>query len=269
METREGGKHYIYRHSAGDDVRFRENTITFPDGSTGKGLFAERGFEKHEYISTWLGEPLDILSTRVTADLESARTRAAANTGAGTINDARNRGDATQINAELTGRGEIRALADIPKGTEICIPYGTEFWHNRGGTEEGEGRGEALEASWTQTVRDDAIELSSRIRRRKDGTGRVRIAYKYSEKGRDLYEAGHIAGSREYAVGADPFRWPEELRTRVMAERGAEGDDASAFPRARRAMVPEDSSICDDMLEWKETISREGRSLPISRSRQE
>ena len=129
---------------------------------------------------------------------------------------------------------------------------------SRGGTEGGEGRGEMLGAGWTQTIRDDAIELSKRIRRRKDGTGRVRIAYKYSDKGRDLYEAGHIVGSREYAVGADPFRWPEELRTRVMAGRGAEGDDASAFPRARRAMVPEDSSICDDMLEWKETILEKG-----------
>ena len=129
---------------------------------------------------------------------------------------------------------------------------------SKGATDEGEGRGEATEASWTQTVREDAIELSKRIRRRKDGTGRVRIAYKYSEKGRDLYEAGHIAGSREYAVGADPFRWPEELRTRVMAGRGAEGDDASAFPRARRAMVPEESNICDDMLEWKETILETG-----------
>ena len=115
-----------------------------------------------------------------------------------------------------------------------------------------------MEASWTQTVRDDAVELSKRVRRRKDGTGRVRIAYKYSDKGRDLYEAGHITGSREYAVGADPFRWPEELRNRVMAGRGAEGDDASAFPRARRAMVPEDSNICDDMLEWKETILETG-----------
>ena len=43
-----------------------------------------------------------------------------------------------------------------------------------------------------------------------------------------------------------------------MAGRGAEGDDASAFPRARRAMVPEDSKICDDMLEWKETILERG-----------
>ena len=94
----------------------------------------------------------------------------------------------------------------------------------------------------------------------------MRIAYKYSDKGRDLYEAGHIVGSREYAVGADPFRWPEELRTRVMAGRGAEGDDASAFPRARRAMVPEDGSICDDMLEWKERrrrkASRRGSRRP-------
>ena len=46
---------------------------------------------------------------------------------------------------------------------------------SRGATDEEGRRGGALEASWTQTVRDDAIELSRRIRRRKDGTGRVRI----------------------------------------------------------------------------------------------
>ena len=36
-ETRAGSKYFIYRHSAGDDIRFRENTVTFPDGSTGTG----------------------------------------------------------------------------------------------------------------------------------------------------------------------------------------------------------------------------------------
>ena len=131
-ETREGSKYFIYRHSAGDDIRFREDTVTFPDGSTGKGLFAERDFEKNEYISTWIGEPPSTPDTRATADLASGRTQAAANTGADTINDARNRGDAAQINAELTGKGAIRALGNIPKGTEICIPYGTEFWDNSG-----------------------------------------------------------------------------------------------------------------------------------------
>ena len=116
----------------------------------------------------------------------------------------------------------------------------------------------SVEASWTQTVRDDAIELSRRVRRRKDGTGRTWIAYRYSEKGRDLYEAGHITGSREYAVGADPFRWLEEYRNRVMAGGGAEGNNASAFPRTRKAMVSETTRICDDMLEWKETILEKG-----------
>ena len=37
-----------------------------------------------------------------------------------------------QINAELTGKGAIRAPTDIPKGTEICIAYVTEFWQNSG-----------------------------------------------------------------------------------------------------------------------------------------
>ena len=136
-ETRAGSKYFIYRHSAGDDIRFRENTVIFPDGSTGKGLFAERDFEKNEYISTWIGEPLCAPDTRVTADLASGRTQAAANTGADTINDTRNRGDATKINAELTGKGAIRALENIQKGVEICIAYGTDFWDNSGDIKSG------------------------------------------------------------------------------------------------------------------------------------
>ena len=131
-ETREGSKYFIYRHSAGDDIRFRENAVTFPDGSTGRGLFAERDSGKNEYISTWVGEPLGTPGTRVTADLASGRTQAAANTGADTANDARNRGDTAKVNAELTGKGAIRALENIPKGAETCIAYGTEFWHNSG-----------------------------------------------------------------------------------------------------------------------------------------
>ena len=116
-------------------------------------------------------------------------------------------------------------------------------------------RGE--EDGWTKTVTEDAIELNRRVVRKGDGTGKVRLAYKYSEKGRDLFEAGHITGSREYATGADPFRWPEAIRAKVLAGRGAEGDDASAFPRARKAMVPEGRELCDTMIQWKTHIMKE------------
>ena len=113
------------------------------------------------------------------------------------------------------------------------------------------------EDGWTKTVIEDAIELNRRVVKNGDGTGKVRLAYRYSEKGRDLFEAGHITGSREYATGADPFRWPEAIRAKVLAGRGAEGDDASAFPRARRAMVPEGRELCDKMIQWKTHIMRE------------
>jgi hypothetical protein len=131
-----------------------------------------------------------------------------------------------------------------------------ETAQRRGERDEGSERTEGEGHGWSQTVLDDAVELCHRVVRNTDGTGRIRLAYHYSQKGRDLFEAGHITGSREYATGADPFRWPEDLRIRVLAGRGAEGDDASAFPRARRAMVPTGRELCDTMLEWKEEIMR-------------
>ena len=63
--------------------------------------------------------------------------------------------------------------------------------HGEGRRRESEGEeGEEKEVSRTQTVGDDATELSKRIRRRKDGTGSRKSkdsTDKHSEKGRDLY----------------------------------------------------------------------------------
>ena len=128
------------------------------------------------------------------------------------------------------------------------------------GKESGEGEEEERNAreSWSTTVQEDAIELSQRVVREANGVGRIRLAYHYSEKGRDLFEAGHITGSREYVTGADPFRWPEYLKSRVLGGRGAEGDDASAFPKARRAMIPGGKGVSERMLKWKPEIMRIG-----------
>ena len=66
---------------------------------------------------------------------------------------------------------------------------------------------------------------------------RLRVQYRHSAMGRALLEAGHVTGSREYAVGIDPFTWPRELRGAAYAGRGAELDDKAAYPRAMAALT--------------------------------
>ena len=84
-----------------------------------------------------------------------------------------------------------------------------------------------------------AVELLLRgATRVREGVARVRLRYHHSHLGRDLYEAGHISGSRVYARGQDPFKWPREMRAAAFHQMGAEYDDAGAYPRARAAMVP-------------------------------
>ena len=70
-----------------------------------------------------------------------------------------------------------------------------------------------------------------------DGVARVRLRYGYSQLGRALAEAGHVRGSREYAVGPDPFKWPTELRDAAFAGMGAEMDDKAAYPRIIAAVT--------------------------------
>ena len=56
---------------------------------------------------------------------------------------------------------------------------------------------------------DEAVEaVLARAKQVSDGVARVRLRYGYSTLGRALAEAGHVTGSREYAIGADPFKWP-------------------------------------------------------------
>ena len=104
---------------------------------------------------------------------------------------------------------------------------------------------------YSQSVRDDAVELLQRGVRMEGGKMRVRLAYLLSEVGRDLLEAGHQTGSREYSTQADPFRWPRELRASVFAGMGLEADDSSAYTRARMAMVPAGREVCRLQLEHK------------------
>ena len=58
--------------------------------------------------------------------------------------------------------------------------------------------------------------------------------YTFSELGRDLYEAGHVAGSREYAVGDEPFKWSCDERAMAYHGLGHECDDSAAWRQVQR-----------------------------------
>ena len=62
-------------------------------------------------------------------------------------------------------------------------------------------------------------------------------AYSFSPQGRDLYEAGHVTGCREVAVGQDPFKWDKSSRRLAFLGVGVEADDKACYPRARMAMM--------------------------------
>ena len=89
-----------------------------------------------------------------------------------------------------------------------------------------------------------------------DGSIRVLRTYTFSELGRDLYEAGHVAGSREYAVGGEPFKWSCDERAMAYHGLGHECDDSAAYPRARMAMTAAGRDISATFLQHRKHIMR-------------
>ena len=92
--------------------------------------------------------------------------------------------------------------------------------------------------SYGATLRDLARALATRAR-----TGSVDIRYHHSRLGAQLYLAGLVDGSREYAVkedrGLDPFAtMPKALRAIAMRKSGADFDDNASFARCGLAILP-------------------------------
>ena len=87
------------------------------------------------------------------------------------------------------------------------------------------------------------------------GVARLRIDYVYSPLGRAFVEAGHCTGSREYALGVDPFKgWSKHLRGAAYHDMGWEFDDEAAYPRAKMAMVPQGKEVTEVFLTHREEI---------------
>ena len=83
----------------------------------------------------------------------------------------------------------------------------------------------------------------------------VNIKYKFSAVGERLWEAGHVLGSREYAIGFDPFKnWGRTLRHIALNRFGYDFDDAAAYPTASLFMIEEGREICELFLKHKELI---------------
>ena len=56
-------------------------------------------------------------------------------------------------------------------------------------------------------------------------------------KGVAMREAGHIRGSRVYAVGPDPFACSRRVRAAALARFGLDFDDEASFPRAGAHLI--------------------------------
>ena len=132
-ETREnlGWKYISYKYDTHTEQRFHTAEVVFPDGTEGVGLFADREFQKGEYITAWMGTPVSE-NSQTTARLEGGLMEAHPRGGASYINDTRQRIPRINPNAELTRHGNIKAAREIKNGEEICIEYGEKFWAGTG-----------------------------------------------------------------------------------------------------------------------------------------
>ena len=102
-----------------------------------------------------------------------------------------------------------------------------------------------------------------------DGYIRVLRTYTFSELGRDLYEAGHVAGSREYAVGDEPFKWSCDERAMAYHGLGHECDDSAAYPRARMAMTAAGRDISATFLLHRKHIMRAAGAYLFAEEKEE
>ena len=88
----------------------------------------------------------------------------------------------------------------------------------------------------------------------RDGRPMLRIEYRMCEKGRDLFEAGHVTGAREYAIGVDPFKWRKQVRHMIMRGHAVEYDDSAAFVRIRMKLVEAGREICEKFIDNRECV---------------
>ena len=115
--------------------------------------------------------------------------------------------------------------------------------------------GKLTEGQVRQAAVRQVQAVLAKAKRHGPGRARLRVEYKYSQVGRALVEAGHVTGSRVYAIGVDPFKgWDKGLRGAAMHDMGWECDDEAAYVAARVAMVPGGREVTERFVEHREEI---------------
>jgi hypothetical protein len=140
---------------------------------------------------------------------------------------------------------ELDCPVDVDRLEALVTAAGDTTWGSRAG-------GSAHKA---RTYKDTIEALLRHVVTHPDtGAHTLRIKYTYSTLGRDLFEAGHVTCSREYADGEDPFKWPRRLRDAAIGHLSVTYDDNAAFPRAKMAMVPEHSRMGTHFLRHRPQV---------------
>ena len=125
------------------------------------------------------------------------------------------------------------------------------------GEQPGRRRGVAVKSvAEILTQLEQAVQQTEEGEPKLDAEGRweLRVAYKHCERGRDLIEAGHITGAREYAIGIDPFKWSKPVRACALEGVGVGMDDNAAYMRIRMALVDTGREICEKFLRNRECV---------------
>ena len=135
---------------------------------------------------------------------------------------------------------------------EIAGKKGKEGMAHKGGEQQKGGL--TVEEAVQRLAGSLERDVDGEIWKGEDGRPRLRIEYRMCEKGRDLFEAGHITGAREYAIGLDPFKWRKEMRHAIMRGHAVEYDDSAAFVRVRMKLVEAGREICERFLDNRECI---------------
>ena len=73
-------------------------------------------------------------------------------------------------------------------------------------------------ASSKKTYGQTIDTIAGSCRNRVDGVASLRLNFRHSALGRDMVEAGHVTGSREYAKGGRPIQGPERSAQGSMGE---------------------------------------------------
>ena len=197
-------------------------------------------------------QPIAAPKIRERANLLAARVRREA--GAGRVERSRAEGAVRRLHAAATLLRRVdEQRKEMYKHRRPRAEVLVDCDVNVDGLEEYVGK--LTEGQARQAVVKQVHAVMKEAKRESPGRARLRVEYQYSRVGRALAEAGHVTGSRVYAIGVDPFKgWSKGLRGAAMHDMGWECDDEAAYVTAKAAMVPGGREVTHRFMEHREEI---------------